>query len=193
MPLTPRAIVQCTKEGEDIKTFPSALDACKELGIKNKEHIYKSIKYGVVAYGYRWRFADEPLVEPQTYGMRLKPVIATKDGIDVEHPSIVAASKETGATVSHIQECILTGGKAKGYRFRLAGTDPKPVAKRGVRYKVVVALDDDGNIAKRWPCVYDAARDLGVIDAAIYWAVNPKHPNAKCKGYWLRYEIDLKD
>ena len=187
MPLTPRAIVQCDRDGKDIRSFPSVIEACKELGITNKEHIYRSIKYGVVAFGYRWRYLDEPLAEMQGYNMRLKPVIATdRDGVDHEYKSIVDASSDLGVSVSHIQEAIITGGLAKGYRFRLLGADPKP--KKNRHRNVVVALDDEGNIIKQWPSVYDAAENLGVIPSAIYWAINPKHKNAKCKGHRLRYK-----
>lgn len=189
MPLTPRAIVQCTREGKDIKAFPTISDACKELGITNKERIYKSIRHGVVAFGYRWRYADEPLAEPQGYGMRLKPIIATKDGVDKEYSNIVVASNEIGATISHIQEAILTGGVAKGYRFRMKGTEPKK--KKDRHRKTVYAIDDDGNVVKEWPCVYDAAAALGVIPAAIYLTINPKRPEARCKGYRLRYKENL--
>ena len=188
MPLAPRAIVQCSKDGEDIRVFPSALEACEAVGTKHKVHIYKSIKYGVVAFGYRWRWIDEPLKDAQGYNMRLKPVIASKDGIETEYDNIVIASKDIGATISHIQEAILTGGTAKGYQIRLKGEEQKPKAKRSSRYKEVIAIDDDGNIVKQWASVYDASKELGVIDAAIYWCVSPKHPNAKCKGYRLRYK-----
>ena len=188
MPLRPREVIQCDKDGSDIRWFSSALDACASLGVNGKEHIYKSIKYGVVAFGYRWRWADEPIVTPQSYDMRLKPIIAFKDGIDIEYPNIGIASKETGASISHIQDVILTGGQAKGYRFRLAGSPSKPIAKRQPKRKAVVAIDDQGDIVQEWPCAYDAAKGLGVIDAAIYHALNKKYPNAKCKGYQLRYK-----
>ena len=189
MPLTPRAVVQCTREGEDIKAFPTVIDACKELGIKNKEHIYKSIRHGVVAFGYRWRYLDEPLVEPQAYDMRLKAVVAVKDSVDQEFPSIVEASKATGATVSHIQQAILTGGKAKGYCFRLKGSGPKEA--KGRHCRAVVAVDDSGSTIREWPSVYATAESLGVIPAAIYQAINSRRPDAKCKGYRLRYKGDV--
>lgn len=168
--------------------FPSVQEACEALGIKSKDAIYKAIKYGLLAKGYRWRYLNTPLTPPQSYAMRLKPVIVSKDDIDIEYPSIVEASKATGASVSHIQQAIITGGLAKGFRFRLAGVKPKP--NQGRHHKTVIAFDDKGHIVKRWGSVKEAAIDLGVIGAAIYWAVNPKHPNATCKGYRLRYEDD---
>ena len=189
MALSPRAIVQCDKDGNDIRYFPSVKEACIELGIANKEHIYRSIKYGVVAYDCRWRYADEPLVEPVGFDMRLKPVIAAKDNVEEEYPSIVSASKATGASISHIQEAILTGGVAKGYRFYLAGTSPKQ--KKPRFRKAVVAIDEDNNILKEWPSAYDAALDLGVNLSAIYLCINPKRRYSQCKGYRLKYKDDL--
>ena len=52
----------------------------------------------------------------------------------------------------------------------------------------IYAIDDDGNVVSEYECAYDCAKALDVIDAAVYWCLNPKHPNAKCKGHRLRYK-----
>lgn len=73
---------------------------------------------------------------------------------------------------------------------------PLPLRRRGIRHpleveaisKEVVAIDDDGNVVREFESAYDAAEKLGVINAAVYWALNEKHSEARCRGYRLRYK-----
>lgn len=190
MPLTPRAIFQCTRNGEDIRVFGSVNDICNALHISSKDKIYKAIKYGLVAYGYRWRYEDELLVDPSHYDMRLKPIIAYKDDASISYPSISKASLELDISISLIQQAIITGGKAKGYRFALQGEASKEPARRRITRKAVVALDEEGNIIKEWDNVKSASKDLSVSPSFLYWCLSPKR-NVKCKGYKLRYKESL--
>ena len=192
MPNKSRAIIQCNRDGEDIQMFSSVQEAGLALGIGDTGHIYKSIKYGLVAHGYRWRWVDEPLVDISSYGMRLKKVVAYKDDRETIYPSIVAASNELGASVSHIQMAILTGGVAKGYRFRLLGDPVKPLARRSSRSRAIVSIDDDGHIMGEYGSAKEAALLLGVSGPAIYWCLSKSHADSKCKGYRLRYKDEYQ-
>ena len=185
MPLTARAIVQCGKDGKDIRSFESAEKACKTLGILNRGHLYKAIKYGLICRDFRWRWADSPLVKPQSYDMRGKAVIAIQGEDKKRYKNVAEASRATGATVSSIQQAILTGGMAKGYRFKLVGSKAKPIAKRSPKVLGVVSLNEKGKAIKRWPSVIIAAIELGVSPSAVYYAVH--HPGSKCQGFRLKY------
>ena len=185
MPLTARSIVQCGTDGKDIQSFESAEKACKTLGILNRGHLYKAIKYGLICKDFRWRWADSPLVEPQSYDMRGKAVIAIQGEVKKRYKNVAEASKATGATISSIQQAILTGGLAKGYRFKLVGYKAKPIAKRSPKVLEVVALNEKGKAIRRWPSVIIAAIELGVSPSAVYYAVH--HPGSKCQGFRLKY------
>lgn len=185
MPLTARAIVQCGKDGKDIQFFESAEKACKTLGILNKGHLYKAIKYGLICRDFRWRWVDSPLADPQSYDMRGKAVLATKGEDKKRYKHVAEASRATGASVSSIQQAILTGGLAKGYRYKLVGSKSKPIAKRSPKVLGVVALNEKGKTIKRWPSVIIAAIELGISPSAVYYAVH--HPGSKCQGFRLKY------
>ena len=73
---------------------------------------------------------------------------------------------------------------------------PLPLRRRGKRHpleveaisKEVVAIDDDGNVVREFEIAYDMAKYLGVINAAVIWALNEKRPEVRCKVYRLRYK-----
>lgn len=50
-------VVMCDGEWNEIKTFPNAITAQKELGISNRG-IWSACQTGRMCKGYRWRYAD---------------------------------------------------------------------------------------------------------------------------------------
>lgn len=188
---SPVKVVMCSKKGKDIATFKSAREACKKNGISSPSNIYKAIKYGLIVKGYRWRFIDQPLMDLVSYDMKNKPIVAIKDDIRKEYESIDKASKELGISISHIEQAIITGGIAKGYRFFILGEKEKDIPRRNNRKKEVVILDENNNILESFGSVNEASIYLGVIPSAVYYALNKKNKNARCKGKILRYKEDI--
>ena len=187
----PRQVVQCDLSGTEIRSFESASEAASFYGSKYATNIHKAIKYGLTAHGYRWKYEGGMLVDMP------KGTPGAKRGIiginlctneEMAFPSISMASRQLGIGITTIESALQTGSKAKGYSFYYADTGPMPKEKKSRTRRAILGLDEKGNIIKTWASAYDAAKELGVIDAAIYGCINSKNPNAKCKGYRLRYK-----
>ena len=191
MALSPRKVIQCDQSGKDVRVFASSKDAALCFGSKNPSAISKAIKHGLSAFGYRWRYEGEELA-PKSNGTpgKRRGIIAIEqdNGNETLFPSLSEASRKLGIGLTAIESSLQTGCLAKGYRFRYEGESLVESGKGKRHKRKVVAIDDDGNIVAEYDCAYDCAKAYGVIDAAVYWCLSPRHPNAKCKGYRLRYK-----
>ena len=191
MALKARRVVQCDLSGKMIRYFISAKEAAESLGSKWPASINKAAKYGLTFRGYRWRFEGEELVtNPKgTPGAKRKVIAVNLDTkVEQTFPSISEASRRLGIRITSIESALQTGGNTKGYSFYYLGMGPMPKEKKKRICRSVRAIDEEGNVIKEWPTVSDAAKELGVIDSAIYGCLNRKNPNARCKGYRLRYK-----
>ena len=190
MPITARKVVQCDQDGNPIASFDSALLASRACNGKTATSIHRAIRYGLLAFGYRWKYEDEPL-KPRSDGTpgKRRKVIALDLSSNEEtlFESMSEASRSIGIRLSAIESAIQTGCKAKGYRFRYEGEGFITPSKSAPYRKKVVALDDEDNPAIIFESAYEAAEKLRVNPSAIYWCLNPKHHSSKCKGYRFRY------
>lgn len=188
-----RKVIQCDLEGNEIRVFDSAAQAATSYGSKWATSIHKAIKYGLVFYSSRWKYEGEELVEllKATPGLRRKVVavnLATKE--ETVFPSMSEASRQLSLGLTSIESSLQTGGKAKGYTFYYEDVGPMPKERKIRTRNAIVALNDEGEIVREWKSAYDAAKELGVINAAVYRCLNKGNLNAKCKGYRLRYKND---
>lgn len=191
MPLSPRRIIQCDLDGNEIRYFDSVKQALESLGSKWPTSINRAAKYGLTFHGYRWRFEGEELVtNPKgTPGARRKIVAVNLENKEEEtFLSLSEASRRLGIGLTSIESSLQTGGNVKGYTFYYLDKGPLPKERKKRMHRAVIAIDEEGKMIKEWPSVSNAAKELGVIDAAIYGCLNSKNPNARCKGYRLRYK-----
>lgn len=190
MPNVARKVIQCDKAGNDLQTFSSSLEAARSFGSSGSGNaISKAIRHGQCAYGYRWRYADEPLyIKPKgTPGKARRIIAVDEQEKEIILPSISGASRKLGIGVSSIESALISGCAAKGYRFHYEGSSPAKSYKHDRHHLGVEALDEEGNVVGVYDSAKEAAARLGVIPAAIYRCLNPKNKDAKCKGYRLRY------
>lgn len=193
MALTPRKVIQCDRAGNDLRSFSSAKEAASFFNSNCPSAVQKAIRHGTCAFGYRWRYEGEPLYIrlEGTPGKRRRIVaVSQTDGKETTYPSLSDASRQLGIGITAIESSLLMGCLAKGYRFRYEGEEMAESFKNKKHRQAVVAIDDDGNIVKEFPSAYEAAKELGVIHAAIYRCLSPRNPDAKCKGFRLRYKKD---
>lgn len=191
MPNVARKVIMCDKAGNDLQTFSSTLEAARSFGLhRTVTAISKAIRHGKCAYGYRWRYADEPLyIKPKgTPGKARKIIAVDEQGKEIILPSISGASRKLGIGVSSIESALISGCAAKGYRFHYEGSSPAKSYKHDRHHLGVEVLDEEGNIVGVYDSAKEAAAALGVIPAAVYRCLNPKNKDAKCKGYRLRYK-----
>lgn len=193
MPNVPRKVIQCDRAGNDLREFPSIKEAQLSFGSTKGNSINKAIRHGCCAFGYRWRYAGEPLsIKPEGTPGRSRRVIAIdKDGNEDILPSLSEASRKLGIGITAIESALLMGCKAKGYHFRY---EDKPMAasyKHDRHNRKVVAIDEANQIVAEYPSAKDCAASLDVIKAAVYRCLSQKGLNAKCKGYRLRYKDDI--
>lgn len=189
---TARKVIQCDTSGKEIRCFDSSRQAALSFGSIWPSSIHRSIKYGVTAFGFRWKYVGDELIKKArgTPGSKRK-VIAIAGDIALPFESLSKASRILGIKLSTIEHAILTGDKVKGYRFYYQDIGPGLMEKKGRSKKPVVAVDNCGKPIKEWSSVIAAAFSLEVVPSAVYWCLNKKHPNAKCKGYRFRYKEDL--
>ena len=186
-----RKVIQVDKTGKDLREFSSAKEAALYCGYPNgSSAISKAIRHGSCAFSFRWRYKDEPLYikESGTPGKRRRIVAINSNNEERLFLSISEASRELGIGISSIESSLLMGCYAKGYRFRYEGEAIEKSYKRERNRKEVVAIDNEGNVIASYPSAYVCAESLGVIPAAVYRCLNSNNPNAKCKGYRLRYK-----
>lgn len=184
-----RKVIKCDKEGNDIATFESTKEAALSFGSATGNAICKAIKHGHMAFGYRWRYLGEPLYirREGTPGKSRKIISIDIDNKEVIYKSISEASRSLGIGITAIESALLMGCEAKGYHFRYEGEPIAKSYKHDRHRKRVVSIDDNGNVVEEYSSAQECAKALGVIDAAVYRCLNKKYPNAKCKGYRLRY------
>ena len=183
-------VIQCTKEGKDLREFSSAKEAQLFFGSKTGNSISKAIKHGNCAFGYRWRYAGQPLyIKPEgTPGKRRAIIADDLKGTETSYPSISEASRKLGVGITSIESSLLMGCTVKGYRFRYEGEPFSESFKHKRNRRKVLFLDDDGNVIKEYESAYDCAKDLGVIPGAVYRCLRGDKPNARCKGRRLRFK-----
>lgn len=196
MPNVPRKVVQCDRLGNDLREFNSAKEAAFSLGFATANAINKAVRHGNCAFGFRWRYADQPLyIKPMgTPGKSRKIIALGEEGSETTFPSISEASRKLGIGITAIESALLMGCEAKGYHFRYEGEPLAKSYKHDRHKRKVIAIDDKGRIIAEYPCAFDCAKTLGVIKAAVYRCLKEKDSKAKCKGHRLRYkdEYDLK-
>ena len=191
MARTPRKVIQCDKDGKAIASFPSAKAASLSHGSPYPNAIHKAIRYGMTAFGYRWRYEGEDCVNSikKTPGKR-RPIISIniKDNQERLFESLSSASKDLGIGISTIEHALLTGGQVKGYRFRYADADAVIPAKRQPLTRSIEVIDEVGQVIATYPSAKEASLALGVSLPMIYWCTAHKESARRCKGYRLRYK-----
>ena len=185
-----RKVVQCDKDGNEIRVFISAKEASESFGSRWSTNIHKAIKYGSLAFGYRWKYLggnleDIPIGTPGKARKVVAVSVITKDSIT--YPSISEASRQLGIGITSIESSLQTGSKAKGYRFHYEDVGTMPISRKRIS-TAVVAIDENDEIALEFPSAKEAAIALGITSGAIYWCLNRKRPDSKCKGYRWRYK-----
>ena len=197
MPNIPRKVVQCDRDGDDLRVFPSIKEAQLSFGSLNGNSINKAIKHGCCAFGYRWRYLDQPLyIKPEGTPGKSRSIIAFDDnGVEETFLSLSAASRSLGIGLSTIESALLMGCKAKGYYFRYEGESLAKSYKHERHKRKVIAIDEDGHVLTEYASAIEAAESLGVIKAAVYRCLRDKDSKAKCKGHRLRYQDEyiIKD
>ena len=191
MALKARKVIKCDKNGKDLQGFSSAKEAALSFGSDCPSAISKAICHGNCAFGYRWRYENEPLfVKPTGTPGKKRGVVAIRetDKKETLFPSISSASRELSIGVTAIESALLMGCLAKGYRFRYEGEELASTYKNKKKRLEVVAIDDSGKEIMTYPCAYDAAKAIGVSVGAIYRCLNERNPDAKCQGYRFRYK-----
>lgn len=191
MARTPRKVIQCDKDGKAIASFPSAKAASLSHGSPYPNAIHKAIRYGMTAFGYRWRYEGKECVNPlkKTPGKR-RPIISIdiKDHQECLFESLSKASRELGIGISAIEHALLTGGQVKGYRFRYTDADAVIPAKRQPLTRSIEAIDEVGQVVATYPSAKEASKALGVSLSMIYWCTAHKRKQRRCKGLYLRYK-----
>ncbi len=191
MARTPRKVIQCDKDGKAITSFPSAKAASLSHGSPYPNAIHKAIRYGMTAFGFRWRYEGEECVSPikKTPGKR-RPIISIniKDHQERLFESLSNASRNLGIGISAIEHALLTGGQVKGYRFRYADADAVIPAKSQPLTRSIEVIDEVGQVVANYPSAKEASKALGVSLSMIYWCTAHKSKNRRCKGYRLRYK-----
>ncbi|MBO5527997.1 MAG: hypothetical protein J6A47_01585 [Bacilli bacterium] len=186
----PSRIIQCDKQGNDLREFSSAKEAQLFFGSKTGNSISKAIKHGNCAFGFRWRYVGQPLfIKPEgTPGKRRAIIADDLKGAETSYPSISEASRKTDIGITSIESSLLMGCTVKGYRFRYEGEKFSESFKHKRNRRKVLVLDDDGNVIKEYESAYDCAKNLGVIPGAVYRCLRGDNPNARCKGHRLRFK-----
>ena len=190
MARTPRKVIQCDKDGKAIASFPSAKAASLSFGSPYPNAIFRAIRYGVTAFGYRWRYEGEDCVNPikKTPGKR-RPIISIKiDNQERLFESLSNASKDLGVGISAIEHALLTGGQVKGYRFCYADADAVIPAKSQPLTRSIEVIDEVGQVVATYLSAKEASKALGVSLSMIYWCTAHKSKQRRCKGYRLRYQ-----
>lgn len=187
---TPRKVVQCDKEGNDLRTFNSAKEAALSFGSVTANAVNKAIRHGHCAFGYRWRYFGQPLyIKPEgTPGKKRGILAIDKEGNETLFPSLSEASRKLDIGLTTIESALLKGHEAKGYHFRYEGEPLARSYKHDRHRRSVVAIDEQGDIVAEYASASDCAASLGVITAAVYRCLREKGSKAKCKGYRLRYK-----
>ena len=183
-------VIQCDKEGNDLREFSSAKEAQLFFGSKTGNSISKAIKHGNCAFGYRWRYVGQPLyIKPEgTPGKRRAIIARDLNGAETSYPSISEASRKLGVGITSIESSLLMGCTVKCYRFRYEGEPFSESFKHKRNRRKVLVFDEDGNVIKEYESAYDCAKDLGVIPGAVYRCLRGDKPNARCKGHRLRFK-----
>ena len=187
-----RKVIQCDTSGQEIRCFQSASEASFAMGSRYATSIHRSIQYGSLAFGYRWKYEGEELksIQSGTPGVRRKVISIDMSTMEETlYQSLSEASRLLGIKLSAIEAALQTGCIADGYRFRYEGMDIVTQAKKHCFRRSIVGIGEAGEV-KHWSSAYDASKELDVSSGAIYGCLNNKNPNAKCKGYRLRYEED---
>lgn len=190
MARTPRKVIQCDKDGKAIASFPSAKAASLSFGSPYPNAIHKAIRYGMTAFGFRWRYEGEDCSKPikKTPGKR-RPIISINiDNQERLFESLSNASKDLGIGISAIEHALLTGGQVKGYRFRYADADAVTPAKQNPLTRPIEVIDEVGQVVATYPSAKEASKALGVSLSMVYWCTAHKKKQRRCKGLHLRYK-----
>ncbi len=191
MAYRPNKVVQCDLEGKDLLVFVSAKEAAFSLGKNDPSKINKAIRHGYPLYGYRWRYLDSPLIfrPTGTPGRSRRIAVTDLEGNYLSfYPSLATASKETGIGLTAIENALLTGNKAKGYRFYYEEEGLRVNKKDSHPSSPIVKLDANLIPVGEYASAKEAAKELGVHVSAIYNSLNDKNGKKKCKGHYWRYK-----
>lgn len=187
----PRSIIMCSSNGEELKIFATAKDAAEYLGKTWPNPIYRSINYGTLAFGYRYKYQGEELkiAKEGTPGKR-RAIIAIdiKHNKEFEFISISECSRQMHISITAIESALHYGHKVKGHHFKYKDEELVPQSQKNARKRHVLLLDDEGNIVKEYSSVHELAAAYGVTIGAIYQYVNPKILPKRFRGYFVRYK-----
>ncbi len=185
-----KKVVAVDNDGNDAHIFDNAKIAANHFSSNYPNSIFRSIRYGVKAFGYRWKYLGEELISPPIPKKGRKTgVIARKEetGEELSYSSLSEASRCLRIGLSAIESALLTGNKSKGYRFRYQGEEVRVPAKKRPMKLEVVALNDNREVAMRFSSVTSAAEHFHVVPSAIYRCLRKGSEDRRCKGYYWRY------
>jgi hypothetical protein len=193
---TSRKCIQYDLDGNFVKKYSSMADAAREIGvshtsIRNACHKITSVH---TIKGFIWRFEDEPLLKEE-----LKKIRSAKTSVCCYHAktlkligtykSMNEAGRDMEIDPSSISACCNQKvNLAGGYIWRYSTSPPpdKPVKNPGGKI-AVDQFDMDDNFIKRWRCIAEAARELGIGGSHISSVCNGRRTSTG--GFkWKRVE-----
>lgn len=192
MPGIAHKIIQCDLEGNELRQFSSAKDAAEWIGVKYPTAIRRAIKCGVVAYGYRWKYAGKELIPlpKATPGVKRRVVaVNLETGRETLFASISEASRVLGIGVSHISNALITGCKGNNYRFFYEEAGAESLSKKPRPCHEILCYGKRGEPKRVFASAKECALALGVSVPAVYRCINAKRSQPRCQGYRLRYII----
>lgn len=129
-PTNMRPVSQYTKDDVFVKSYFSASDAAKTMGVDASS--IRKVCYGKCKTykGFKWKFGGpkkEVILKkhlPKEHSQR-KKVIQSKNGVDIKtFISIAEAGREVGIDGTAISKACRNQGTSKGYNWRYEGEPP---------------------------------------------------------------------
>ena len=181
-----KSIDQYTLDGKFIQTFPDS-KSLKDAGFRSRNRIYRACKGYMQmnkgsarsiyfsAYGYRWAFTGEQLVE---YDTKInKPIFQIdKNTLRVINAfaTVKIASEMCNIGIETLYYCLRGDTWTAGgfiWKYQNSNEEILPKPKQGHQFmKPVVQMDSVGNILHTFDSITDASKTLG-INVSNIWSV----------------------
>ena len=192
-----RRVVQYDLTGKYIKTFESATQAAKSIGVSNPDiiHICRKDKGHITAKGYIFRYDGDELDLHLLIRPDCKGVLQLDDNKNIinQFPGITYAAKYVNCDPSSISKVLVTCGKIKGYYWcKYDDYDSfKPNVNRTTYPKEVCQYTLQNKFINKYNSIADASRICNVNRSGIISCL--KKRNKTAGGFIWRYSDEVEN
>lgn len=170
-----KKIVQYDLKGNKLREFKNSKVAAQSIGnyarmatIANCCNLKSNAS---TAYGYIWRYFDDP-IEAKRLDFKLNKRGVTQYSLDCKKiasfESIKDAAKKLGIDKSSISHSLSNNKLfAGGFQWRYSEDPPPTKILQPRGKKAVVQYTKQGEVVKKWECIRDAEKELGISGSHI--------------------------